>query len=57
MGSFQRLKWGQGREWVYLKKGNRRMLVAWELCTAYSDGYLNLHGNEAVKNFTHTETQ
>lgn len=57
MGSFQRLKWGQGRKWVYLKKGNRRMLVAWELCTAYSDGYLNLHGNKAVKNFTHTETQ
>lgn len=31
------------------KEGNRRMLVAWELCTAYSDGYLNLHGNKAVR--------
>lgn len=57
MGSFQRLGWGWGREWVCLKKGNRRTLVAWELSTACGDGYLNLHGDKAVKNFTHTETQ
>ena len=57
MGSFQRFGWGWGREWVCLKKGNRRTLVAWELSTACGDGYLNLHGDKAVKNFTHTETQ
>ena len=27
-------RWGQGRERVCLKMGNRRMLVAWELCIA-----------------------
>ena len=57
MGSFQRLEVGTGQGKGVPKDGQQEDACGLGTVYCLHDGYQNIHGDEAVKNFTHTETQ